>query len=115
MRKLKEPNIKINQINVLVLSKSLSNELKLLPDRITPFYLLVTDNEIKVRIVPSNHFTGCWFTPDINQKNGCYRYKSGRGNMLANVFTTVGYKPLVNYKVTDIIPNGGFTITKEML
>lgn len=75
--------------------------------------MLIVDDVIKVRIAPSNHFTGCWFSPDINLKSGSCRYKAGRGNMLTTMFTATGYSKLVNYKVVDIVPREGFTITKE--
>ena len=112
---MKEPNVIINQVKTLVINKSLTNELQLLPDRVYPFYMEMCNDCIKVHIVSENHFTGCWFSADINPKTQAYRFKAGRGEALATVLSIQGFKPLTNYKVVDIIPKCGFTIAKEEL
>ena len=110
----RQPNIRINQVNTLVLSKSLVNALELLPDRVYPFFAYHCDDSIDIMILPECYFTGCWFTADINPKTpSSYRFKAGRGEALANIFAIRGFKKLTNYKVSKIVPKTSFSITKE--
>ena len=111
---MKEPNVIINQVNTLVLSKALVNALGLLPDRVYPFFAYHCDDSVDIMILPEYYFTGCWFAADINPKTpSSYRFKAGRGEALANVFANHGFKKLTNYKVTKIVPKTSFSITKE--
>ena len=111
----KQPNVIINQVKTLVLNKSLTNALMLAPDKIYPFYMEFEADCVKVNIAADNYFTGCWFSPDIHPKTKSYRFKAGRGEALVTALSIQGFKPLTNYKVVDIIPKYGFTITKEEL
>ena len=112
---MKEPNVNINQVNALLLNKSLTTALHLMPDKVYPFYLEFVDDCIKLNIISDDYFTGCWLVPDINPKTKAFRFKTGRGKELALTLNTHGFKSLTNYKVVDIIPKYGFTITKEEL
>lgn len=112
---MKAPYVRINQVKTLVLGKALGNALGLLPDKVYPFIVHPNNNSIDIMIFPSKYFTGCWLVADINPKSKAYRFKSGRGEALAVTFNNHGFKSLTNYKVVDIIPKYGFTITKEEL
>lgn len=112
---MKDPYIRINQVKTLVLNKALVNALGLLPDKVYPFILYPNDDSIDIMIFPENYFTGCWFAADVHPKSKAYRFTACRGEALANVFNTHGFKNLTNYKVVGIVPKVKFTITREII